>query len=120
MTQVQQVPLSFSSLSELDDGRIDRLMMMHIRRIAADCMDRPGDKNKRKVTLDFHVEPVIDDDGQCEYTKVQIECRSKVPTYRSKPYEMRVSKAGLLFNQDFPDSLDQPPLFQNPETESES
>lgn len=108
---VQIVPLEFASLAELDDGRIQRLLRMHLARIAQDCMDRPGDKTKRKVSIEFIIEPQINQQGECDDARVTVECKSKLPVYRSKPYEMRVTKGGLLFNQDFPDSIDQPPLF---------
>lgn len=105
------VPLDFEHLATLDDGRIDRLLRMHVARAAQDCMDRPGDKSKRVVSLSIAVEPVVSDDGQCESTRVEIECKSKVPVFRSRPYEMHCTKAGLRFNQDFPEELDQQPLF---------
>lgn len=112
MPRVQEVQLSFDSLADLDDGRINKLLLQHISRVAQDCMNRPGDKTKRTVSLDFHVVPTIDPETrECEQVKVEIEAKSKVPTYRSKTYEMRVTKTGLLFNKDFPDALDQPPLF---------
>lgn len=111
MSQTREVPLAFSTLVDLDSGRIDKLLAMHLARIAQDCMNRPGDKTKRKVTLEFEVSPVEDPETrECEHCKVAIECKSKVPTYRSKVFQMRVTKGGLLFNKDFPDSLHQAPL----------
>jgi len=103
----ETVVLNFSSLNDLHDGRIARLLTQHLKRIAEDCMDRPGDKTKRKVQLEFIAEPIPDDDGGCDHVNLEIECRSKVPTYRSKKFEMRVSKGGFLFNKDFPDAIDQ-------------
>jgi len=103
-----EVQLGFDSLVELDNGVIDGTLKKHLAAIAADCINRPSDDSKRKVTLEFTVEPVFDHQTlSCETCKVEIECKSKVPVHRSKPYEMRVTRSGLLFNQDFPDSLQQ-------------
>jgi hypothetical protein len=110
MPRTQEVQLDFSNLAHLDNGKIDLLLRRHIARIAMDCMDRPGDKSPRKVSLEFSCVPIPDDDGSCESVRVEIEAKSKVPTHRSKPYHMRVTKGGLLFNQDFPEDLDQQPL----------
>lgn len=111
MAHTQQIPLGFHSLAEIDDGRIERTLKMHLQRLAHDCMDRPGEKTSRKVQLTFEVKPVVNQEGDCDTCRVEIDCKSKVPTYRSKPYEMRVTKGGFLFNRDFPDSIGQEPLF---------
>lgn len=113
MPQVQEVPLNFETLTELDSGKINMLVTRHLALIANDCMNRPGDKNKRKVTLEFYAEPILEEDGQCERCKIEVECKSKVPTFRSRRFEMRVTKGGFLFNKDFPSELDQPSLYDN-------
>ncbi len=115
MPRVETVQLDFRSLADLHDERIAKLLRLHLQKIAQDCMDRPGDPAKRKVTLEFIAEPVLDEHGQCETVKLEIECKSKVPTFRSKKFEMRVTKAGFLFNKDFPDDIDQPALFPGDE-----
>jgi hypothetical protein len=111
MPRVEEVPLDFTNLAGIDDGRINRLLAMHLARVAQDCIDRPGDKTKRQVCLTFTVEPVVADDGQAETSRIEIECKSKVPVYRSRPYEMRLTKGGFKFNRDFPDAIDQPSLY---------
>jgi hypothetical protein len=114
MSRTQTVPLDFSNLAGLDEGRINKVLCAHLQRIAMDCINRPSDKTKRKVSLEFTVSPVIDVDSQeCESAKIEIECKSKVPVHRSKPYEMRVTSKGFLFNRDFPDKVDQLPLLKD-------
>lgn len=103
--------LDFSSLAQIDNGKVDTLLRVHLARIAQDCMDRPGDKTERKVTLEFLCEPILDDDGGCDYVKLKLNCASKLPVYKTREYEMRVSKGGFLFNVDAPDAIDQHPLF---------
>lgn len=63
--------------------------------------------------------PTADPDtGECDGCKVEIEAKSKVPLYRTKAYEMRVTNAGMTFNRDFPDSRDQPSLLPNEDAEA--
>lgn len=102
----QTVALDFRTLADLHDGRIAVLLRNNLARISQDCMDRPGDPAKRKVTLEFVCEPVADDDGNVDHVKMKITCKAKVPEFKSRNYEMRVSKAGFLFNQDFPEAID--------------
>lgn len=108
-----KLKLDFDSLAKLDEGRINKLLVMHIQRLTADCRDRPGDKHPRKLTIDISLTPIISPELECESVSVEIEAKSKIPAYRSKKYEMKPSKAGLEFNQDFPEELDQQPLFEN-------
>jgi hypothetical protein len=111
MPQVEEVPLDFENLAELDNHKISMLLTRHLALISQDCINRPGDKTKRKVVLEFYAEPTQDDDGSCDGVHMEIECRSKVPTFRSKRFMMKASRNGFLFNRDFPDAIDQPPLF---------
>ncbi len=111
MARIQEVQLDFSNLSELDNGRVDRLLRFHLQRMSADLLSRPREKGKRKVTLEFSIVPVCNDEGECETAMVEIEAKGKVPLYRTKAYEMRVTNNGLLFNRDFPDAIEQPSLF---------
>lgn len=108
---VQEADLTFASLEELDDGRIGKLLKRHFANVSNDCMNRPTDPAKRKVIVEFAFSPVYDAElRECEVVKVTIEAKSKVPTFRSKKYEMRPHKSGFAFNQDFPDKHDQQPL----------
>lgn len=109
--RVEQVPLNFENLADLDAGRIGKLLQKHIKRAAADCIDRPGDKKARKVTLQFTMKPVMNSDGDADTAHVEIQCKSDVPTNVSMTFPMLLSgKDGLLFNKDFPEELHQPAL----------
>lgn len=121
MPRVQELDLTFGALDQIDSGKIALLLKRHLANVAQDCVNRPSDDAKRKVTMEFTFTPVLDPDTrECETVKCQIECKSKVPTFRSKKYEMRVHKTGFAFNRDFPDDLDQPPLFDDSHDPGES
>lgn len=104
---LNEVPLNFTNLAHLDEGRMDRLLRHHIQRTAADMMARPGDKTARKVCMEFTLKPVAGPEGELDEVTVEIEVKSKTPVHRSKPYIMRPVNGGLVFNADFPDSRDQ-------------
>lgn len=118
MPRVQEVPLDFAHLESIDDGKVNALLKFHLQRAAQDCQSRPGDKTKRKVTLEFSVVPVADETGQAFEAHVQIEVKSRVPTHRTKAFEMRLGRNGFVYNQDFPDDLDQPSLFPQRDDEN--
>lgn len=112
MSQVQEMDLTFSAIELLDEGKIAKLLKRHLTQVAQDCVNRPADDSARKVMLQFEFRPILDPDTrECDLVKCEIECKSKVPTFRSKKYEMRVHRSGFAFNADFPDDLDQPSLF---------
>lgn len=110
--------LSFDGLAKLDDEKVSKMLLFHLQRIAQDCVARPGEKAKRKVTLEFLATPLIADDGGCESAHITVEVKSKIPTHHSKPYEMEVNNKGFRFNEDFPQELDSQSLFPNGKDET--
>lgn len=105
--------LTLETLNELDP-RIELLVKKHLRHIAADCMARPTEKNKRRLMLEFFVEPVLDHEtGDCVEVKLQIKAKSKVPDFQTREFPMRVDRDGFQFNRQIPEDLDQPSLFEN-------
>ena len=117
MPRIQEVNLTFQSIEVLANGKIAALLKRHMQNVAMDCMNRPHDKNKRKVTLEFLFSPVPDTEDQnlCDHVDCEIECKSKLPTFRSATMQMRPHASGFIFNQDFPEDLNQQPLFSESE-----
>lgn len=111
MASVERLQLSIQSLDELDNGIVALQFLKHLQRAAADCLDRPGDKTKRKVTLEFTFSPAADQSGSADTADCVAEIKSKIPVHRSRTYEMGLSKAGFTFNRDVPESLNQGVLF---------
>jgi hypothetical protein len=106
--------LSLENLRELDGGKAILLFQEHLRRAAHDCLDRPADKAKRKVTLEVTLEPDPEPDGTCDRVTGQIKSKSALPVHQTRPYSFRLHANGLLsFNPDSPDSVDQGTLLSN-------
>lgn len=95
---------SFRELAELDGNRVELAADQAIERCARDCMDRPGDNRPRKVILEMQMIPVLDDDGDCESVKAQVQIKEAVPTRRSKVYSFGARQNGILTYH--PDSLE--------------
>ena len=113
--------LNLTSLNDLDDGRVAKAFEHELRRAVQDCVDRPKDKNKRTVTLELALEPILSDDGgiiECEGAHGEFKIKSHVPTRKSKTYDFRVNKAGhLSYSANSPDNADPTALDDiNPET----
>jgi|GEM_PF-4360451 len=118
MPRIQEVPVDFANLSQLDNGKMDVLLRSQLALIARDCINRPGDKRKRTLSLIFTAVPVPDPETlDCERVKLVVQCKSRVPDFQSRPYEMRPTNQGFHFNQDFPDRLDQQPLLPSEQSE---
>lgn len=112
------VELNLQSLNDLDDGRVATAFIHELKRVVLDCIDRPGDKNLRKVALEFELTPIVADDGSCESADGQFKIKSKVPDRKTKTYSFGVNKRGQLsYSQNSPDNIDQTTIFDvNPKT----
>ena len=116
---IQTVPLNFANLDQLDNGRIGQLLLLHLNRASQDCQNRPACTDKRTISIKFDLVPVSDPEGYCESIGLTIKAETKIPTYKSKVYEMKPTTNGLAFNSDFPDALDQNPLFPGKDEDEE-
>ncbi len=119
MARIRELTLDLANLASLDDGKVNRLLRFHLQRIAQDLMARPGEPSARKLTLQISFKPIASQEGECESAHCEIEAKSSIPIYRTKPYQMRVANGGMSFNQDFPDSIDQPSLYADGEDDGD-
>lgn len=104
--------LTLENLENLDLGKASAAFNLQIRRIAEDCLDRPGDGNARKVTLEVVAKPVTNDDGSADRVKLQIQVTSKIPSYRTRVYDLGLRKNGVLvFSEESPENFDQTTMF---------
>lgn len=111
MPEIKLEGLSLAALGKLDP-RLEALFQKHMQTVSNDCMNRPLENTARKVMLEFEIKPVPDpESGTIDYCTISIEARSKVPTYRTKAYQLAPSKAGFQFNSEVPENLKQPGLF---------
>lgn len=100
------------------EPKLEAMFQKHVMNIVNDCLNRPGEKDKRSLTLKFDIIPVIEIDkesGQltCDEVRIQFKGESKVPTYRTKAFPMKLSRGGLMFNREIPEQLNQPSLVND-------
>lgn len=103
------VELNLQSLNDLDDGRVATGFVHELKRVVLDCMDRPGDKAVRQVSLVFNLTPVIDPEtGDCEGAHGEFRIQSKTPERKSKTYSFGLNKKGhLSYSSESPENVDQ-------------
>lgn len=103
--------LDLENLKVLDDGRLAAAFEQELRHVVLDLMDRPGDDRERSVTWKVKLKPVCDEDGHCERVNVQVDIGSKLPSRKSRVYDMQARKSArgpmLVFNEMSLDNVDQ-------------
>jgi hypothetical protein len=110
------VEFTLESLRDLDGGKAAVAFTQHVKRAALDCLDRPGDKAARKVTLEISLIPVMEPGGDCTEVDVQIKASSAVPKHQTKPYSFGLRRGGMLvFNPDATDNVNQSTYLSDPE-----
>ncbi len=104
---------SLQTLAEMDGGRIRLAFEAALKRLEADCKDRPGVKTARKLALLVSMEPVADD-GELDSVNVTFRITDTIPKRQSKAYNMQAVPGGLLFNDASPDDVHQMSLDMAP------
>lgn len=93
----------FSSLIDLDGGRVKTAVELAIKRCELDCSDRPGLKKARRVSLNIDITPVIGEEGNLESCDLVFQVVDTTPKRTSKVYNMKATGQGLLFNEMSPE-----------------
>lgn len=93
------------------DPRVEQLFQKHLTIIKADCTHRPNDLTPRKLTIELAFKPIPDDDGTLDEVEIEVAAQSKCPVYKTKPFRLKPTRDGLMFNADIPSELDQPSLM---------
>ncbi|WP_010586285.1 hypothetical protein [Schlesneria paludicola] len=110
---VRLIGLNLESLHALGDGELGVLIRNQLQRISQDCVNRPHDTTKRKVILEISAAPIVNSHGEFTHANIEVECKAKIPVFRTTPYQMKADMNGFKFNQDFPDSIDQQSLLDD-------
>ena len=106
----------FSTIANLDDGRIAASWNLLLSRITHDCHDRPAIGDSRKMALEMEMSPVMDEAGNVEVINVKFQVKHSMPAVKSqKKYELQPrGKYKLVFN-DLCDDPNQMTLDENNE-----
>lgn len=109
--------LDLENLKVLDDGRLAAAFEQELKHVVLDLMDRPGDDRERSVSFKVKFKPICDEAGQCESVNVQLDIGSKLPSRKSRVYDMKARKSQrgpmLVFNEMSLDNADQTTIFDD-------
>ena len=96
-----QTQFNLSNIPQIDNGRVQLAIDHQFRTALKDVMDRPGDKSKRTVTLQFEFIPDLQQDSaQLDSINMQVSAGVKIPTRRnSKPYNLMPLNDGITVFQ---------------------
>ena len=113
--------LSADTLGLLDRGKCKATLEAALQRTVQDCIDRPSDDRKRKVTLQFDLAPVCEVDDKivyCDGVKATYQVKATMPNWESRPLDFGVQRDGsLVFNEESPDNHRQMTLPNGEETD---
>lgn len=105
--------LELATIGELEPGAAEAFQVC-LRRIVADCIDRPGDPAARTVTMKVSVVPIMLQSGGCDEASVEIECVGKSPAYRTKSLSLGIRRSVgggmLVFRRGSPGNVNQQAL----------
>ncbi len=111
--------LTLASLEELNFGQAEAAFRHLIQQVVKDCIDRPGVKAARKVTMQLTVKPIASVRGNtidCESASGVLTLRGKCPDYETDLINFGVQQDGsLIFNPDCPDNHRQQSLLTDEE-----
>lgn len=98
--------LTVDSLTRIDFGSVAEAFKSHIGRLVKDCVDRPGVKAVRKVTLELKLTSVAEVHGNtidCVGAKGVFRIKSSIPEHETQAIDFGVRADGsLVFNEDSP------------------
>lgn len=100
--------LKLETLKDLDFGRPAVAYEQGIADAVRDCIDRPGDKRPRKVSMEFVIIPMVEQEGDCNEVMGEFKIKTVLPHRQTKPYSFGLNKQGrLFFSENAPDNVDQ-------------
>jgi len=101
----------------LFDPRIRELIDRELRKVSLDLWDRPTEKKARKLTIEMAFVPVPETSNgvvSCDQGRMVLKVKTTTPHYATIDFPVEVTKAGMRFNADCPDSLNQHTMFGGP------
>jgi hypothetical protein len=108
--------LSLDSIGAMDP-KVPALIQKLMQQIAVDLWNRPTEKKARKLTIELAFIPVPETSNgivSCDHARVIFKAKPSLPQYSTIDFPVDVTKAGIRFNAECPDNLDQHTMFGGP------
>lgn len=107
---------NLKNLADLDNGKANLVILQQLQNIVHDVKQRPMDKAKRTVQVDFVCTPKLAENGAFDCVEVQIKIKSKVPQRQTQLYPMLTGPNNTLqFSAASPNDPRQTTLFPKDE-----
>lgn len=111
--------LTLKAMDDLDYGKASEAFQQALKCAVRDCIDRPGDKRVRKVTLQMNLVPVPEINGNtidCDTAKGVFTVRCKNPDLETGVVDFGVRNNGdLVFNPNSPSDHRQQTMLDDEE-----
>lgn len=105
---------SLGTLAHIDEGRVRLAFEQALQRVEADLKDRPNETKPRKIAITLTFDPNADERGDLLTCKVGIDVKDNIPARRTRDYEMRATRAGLMWNELSPNDVHQKTIDEVP------
>ena len=109
--------LNLDTLKDLAGGQVAVAFQRLVNQAVKDCVDRPGDKRMRKITLQLSVAPVaqiFENTISCEGAKGTVQARLKLPDYETTTLDFGVQQNGrAVFSPESPQDHRQATMFED-------
>lgn len=100
--------LNFSTIGDIDGGRVIESFNQRLAAIVDDCRDRALLDKPRKLVLSIEIRPIPEDGtANLHGCTVSADINSVLPKTESREFDMRVTAGGLVFNDLSHDDADQ-------------
>jgi hypothetical protein len=107
----QLIKLTLDKFGQIDYGRAQEAFMVCLKQAVRDCYDRPGVKNKRKVSMVMTLSPVPEINGNtidCASIAGTFYAKASIPNYETQELNFGFNRNGeLIFNPDSPGNVHQ-------------
>jgi len=92
-----QMQLTLDNLKDFDYGKASVAWQKALAAVVRDCLDRPGERATREVTLKTLVVPVNEQDGDVVDASVEFVIQTKLPARKTAARPMITGRTGQLF-----------------------
>lgn len=96
-----RLKVGLKTIAQMDLGKIEAAFDGHIKRAAADCMDRPGDRSARKVALIVTLRPGKEQAPTGDYVDMECDIKSTIPAHKSRTFSARGKVGGHIEVEEF-------------------
>jgi hypothetical protein len=110
--QTELLELTLESLTELDNGRAEKMFREKLDVVKQDLLKRPGDDRPRRLVFEVSMKPIaaVEEGGTpyCRAVRTTFKVQPKLPPEETLPVTVGIKATGhMYFSPADPDNPDQ-------------